>query len=143
MSERLEIALLDGGVEEFESVPVQDSTRQNPTIPRTSNQTKALVSGGVLLTVGKSAFSTGVGLIGEFTGDYALQRKVQGGATALGAGVGLLIAPIPTVGALTLKLGSEQLLRSRTIARKQFFAQQVQAKVGKIKSRGSRMGGAK
>ena len=140
---KLELLLKDGGIEEFETVPVKDDNNQNPAIPQSSNQASTIVKTGIILTLGKQTINSSIGLIGELTGDYALERKVKGGLTGLGLGVAFISAPVLTGGGLAIQQGTELFLRNRAIARKQIQVEQNRKRIGKVVSNNSRAGGAK
>ena len=140
---RLEILIKDGGVEEKETTPVTSTPNTNPAQPKAPNQTKALITGGMLLTFGRQAINSGVGLIGEVTGDYALERKVKGTMTAVGIVAGLVVAPVLTIGAIAIQQTAEAVGRNRTMFRKTYQAQQNQVITGQTRSNNSRKGGQK
>lgn len=140
---KLEVLLKDGGIEEFETVPVADDNNQNPAIPKASNQGSTVIKTATLLTLGKQTINSGIGLIGETTGDYALERKVKGGLTAAGLGAAALTAPLIVGGGLAIQQGTEAFLRNRAVTRKQIEADLNRQRIGKVVSSNSRVGGAK
>lgn len=140
---KLEVLLKDGGIEEFETVPVVDDSNQNPAIPKPSNQGSTIIKTAVVLGLGKQVINSSVGLIGEATGDFALERKVKGGLSAIGLGAAALTAPALTLGGLALKESTDAFVRARAIARKQIEADLNRQRIGKVVSSNSRVGGAK
>ena len=140
---KLEVLLKDGGIEEFETVPVADDSNQNPAIPKPSNQGTTIIKTAVVLGLGKQVISSGIGLIGESTGDYALERKVKGIVSGAGIATGLVAYTIPTMIGIGIKESTDAYVRSRAITRKQIEADLNKQRIGKVVSSNSRVGGAK
>jgi len=140
---RLEILFKDGGVEEFETVPVSETHNTNPSIPKAENQRNAFVSGAILFTVGRDLINNGVGLIGDLTGDYALERKLKGGFTALGLGYAFVSNPILTGSGIAIGATAGEIARRNEVRKKNFKAQQNAIVTGKAKSKNLLFGGAK
>jgi len=140
---RLEILVKDGGIEENETTPVTTTANTNPAQPKAPNQTKSLMTGALLLTFGRQAINSGVSLIGDVTGDYALERKIKSGLSTVGLVAGLVVNAPLTLGALAIQQAAEAVSRNRTIFRKTFTAQQNQVITGQTRSNNSRKGGQK
>lgn len=140
---KLELLLKDGGIEEFETVPVQDDKNQNPAIPTASNQGTTIFKTAIIVGLGRQVVNSSISLIGETTGDYALERKVKGGLTGLAFGGAFLAAPVLTGGGIAIQQGSEAFLRNRAIMRKQIKAAENKQLIGKVVSNNARVGGQK
>jgi len=140
---RLEILIKDGGIEENETTPVTSSPNTNPAQPKTGNQTKSLMTGALLLTFGRQIINSGVSLIGDVTGDFALERKIKSGLSTVGFVAGLTINAPLTIGALGIQQAAEAVSRNRTIFRKTYQAQQNQVITGQTRANNSRKGGQK
>lgn len=139
---KLEILLKDGGVEEFETTPIQDNNNTSPTQPKqpTKNQ---FVQTAALLTIGRQAINAGIGQIGLTTGNYILERQVKAGLTAAGLAVAFTKAPLITTAGVAISQYAEARKRAIQIQRKQFQAQQNQVSIGAITTRNGLYGGAK
>lgn len=140
---KLEVLLKDGGIEEFETVPVTDDNNQNPAIPKPSNQGSSVLKTAVILGLGKQVLNTSLGLIGEATGDYALERKVKGYVSGAGLATGLVAYTIPTAIGIVIQQSSDVYLRGRAIDRKRIESDLNKQRIGKVVSSNSRVGGAK
>jgi hypothetical protein len=140
---KLEILVKTTADEEFETTPVADNPSNNPQIPQTESQTKALIGGATLLTLGRQAVSSGVNLIGDLSGDYALERKVKSLFTIGGKLLAVATFPQGAVPALILEEASGAIQRNRAVQQKRFEVGQNKIITGATRSNNSRKGGRK
>lgn len=140
---KLEILVKQGADEEFETTPVTDTPENNPQIPQTEIQTKALIGGAALLTLGRQAVSSGVNLIGDLSGDYALERKFKSLFTLGGKGLAIATVPQIAIPALVLEEASGAIQRNRAVQKKRFEIEQNKVITGATRSNNSRKGGRK
>jgi hypothetical protein len=139
---KLTILLKDGGVEEFETTPIQDNNNTSPTQPKQSSS-KQLIQTAALLTVGRQAVNESINLVGVSTGDYILERQLKAGITVVGLGVAFAKAPVITTLGVGISQAAEARKRAIQRTRKQFQAQQNAVAIGAITTKNGLYGGAK
>ena len=122
------------------STPAQ--ANQNPSIASSPNEAKGISTIGVALKAAgviqaaQLITSNTISNIGFVTGDYELQEKAEALTAITGIGIGLIVAPIPTAVALTVK-GSFDLYKTRITQNRNIYKQQQQQVLtGKISTNG-------
>jgi hypothetical protein len=83
-----------------------DQKRKDPTQPRSSVLNfKNLVQGGYAFNLGRQVFTTATGRIGQYTGNYLIQNRVNNALTSLSI-LGALASGNPTaIISATIQIG--------------------------------------
>ena len=113
---------------------VAQSNLSSPTQSPIGTALKA----GTFILAGKTIMNAVTSNIGYATGDYELQEKIETAFTIGGVVTGLVVAPLPTIIAGSVKVGTDLWKLNKVHTRQAFEQRQAQIFTGAVSVNSSR-----